>query len=200
MTLKTIEYSYQIVSGHTRVKAAGQAGLTKILCCVDEISDDDAFLDLVRCNSQGELSPLEIGIHALTYAETAQGKAGKGLQAYADGIGKEKSTISRLREAANVYTKLVATCQQVNELLDKSRHLYHISNAPEPYWEKLAELLIQKQWSVKQTEEIVKAISDICIPALFQHWLNPDAYIKRTISEVVDGTDIRTPKDDQNIS
>jgi hypothetical protein len=45
------------------------------------MDDDSAFMELILSNAQGELSPLERGIHAL--GATEKGKHGKSIAAYA---------------------------------------------------------------------------------------------------------------------
>jgi hypothetical protein len=46
----------------------------------------------------------------------------------------------------------------VNLLEGKSTHLSHISKTPTQYWQQLTDLLIEREWSVKQTEVIVSAL------------------------------------------
>lgn len=72
---------WQIVSGHHRVEAAGRAGLAEVPAWVRDMDDDEAFMLLVLGNTQGELSPLEIGMHALRAVAPAERKAGQGLKA-----------------------------------------------------------------------------------------------------------------------
>jgi signal recognition particle GTPase len=82
----------------------------------------------------------------------------------------------------------------LNPEVNLTKHLAAIYRCPSQYWQQLTELLIEKDWSVKQTELIVSAIKDIDIPECFQQWLNPEVYIKKTIAEALSG-EIRTPKD-----
>jgi hypothetical protein len=49
-------------------------------CRIVETDDAAAFLELVRSNSQGELTPLERGMHAL--------KSGMDLKGYAEAVGR----------------------------------------------------------------------------------------------------------------
>ena len=62
-------------------------------CWVEDLGDDAAFMELVTSNNQGELSPLEIGIHALKAVPKEQGKKGGGLAAYAEKVGKSKVSV-----------------------------------------------------------------------------------------------------------
>src|SRR5215472_11743980 len=70
--VRPVGKAYQIISGHNRTVAACRAGLKQIPAWVREMDDDTAFMQLVLSNAQGELSPLERGMHAL--AATEKGK------------------------------------------------------------------------------------------------------------------------------
>src|SRR2546427_759057 len=65
---------YQVLAGHQRCEAAKRKGLQKVWCWVEEMDDDEARMQLVLSNSQGELSPLEYGLHALKAVPKAQGR------------------------------------------------------------------------------------------------------------------------------
>ena len=64
--------------------------------------EEEAFMQLVLSNAQGELTPLEIGIHALEAVE--KGKGGRGisgeLSAYSERIGKPRPNVVVYRNAA----------------------------------------------------------------------------------------------------
>src|SRR5574337_416176 len=60
---------YQIISGHHRKAAAAKSGIEAVPCWVREMDDETAYMALATSNSQGELSPLEIGLHALHRSE-----------------------------------------------------------------------------------------------------------------------------------
>jgi len=90
-------------------------------------------LALVTSNSQGELSPLEIGMHALHCVGLSKGGRGKagGLSGYAARVGKKQQYVSQLVAAARVAEK--ATSQLVG-LDDKTQHLSAIHALPEACW------------------------------------------------------------------
>lgn len=112
-------------------------------------------MQLVLSNAQGELAPLEIGIHALHAVPKAQGKRTDlghcpgGLSAYAVRIKRDKSVVSNLRRAAEVL-ELVGTSQQVT-LLDKAYHLYEVSRGPQLLWPALVDALLKHGWTVADT-------------------------------------------------
>src|SRR5262249_15792625 len=94
---------YQIVSGHTRHESAKRAELILIPCWVKEMSDQEAYMQLVLSNAQGELAPLEMGIHAYNCVELQKNG---GLSAYADKVGKKQNYISELRMAGEVFEEV----------------------------------------------------------------------------------------------
>ena len=111
-------------------------------CWVEAMDDDTAFMELVRANCQGELSPLERGLHALWYADTAQGVSGKGLKKYASDIEGKLDVISKMRSAAEVYqclvtAKLIALTQQAETaalaLTDDAGAVAVASEPPRPF-------------------------------------------------------------------
>jgi len=101
---------YQIVSGHNRVEAARRAGLTKVPAWVREMDDEAAFMDLVLCNTQGELGPLERGMHALEATEKGR-MNGNSVSAYADGVGRPQRTCKWRSRPPGWRLKLALGCQ-----------------------------------------------------------------------------------------
>ena len=109
-------------------------------CWVKDIADEAAFMELVLANNQGELSPLEYGIHVLKYVELSEGGRGKkgGLSEYARQVGKTHGYFSQCSHAAKVVSQL--TGLEINSLLTKTQHLFAINKAPDRYWQQLTEL------------------------------------------------------------
>lgn len=152
---------YQIVSGHQRVEAARRKGLTHVWAWVEAMDDDAAFMQLVTANTQGELSPLEIGLHALKAVPKAGGGRGLkgGLSAYAVRIGKTQQYVSQLRQAAEVVEGKPTS--QLVGFLDKAQHLSVIHRVHPSLWPDLLSLLLKKAWSVQETEDAVGKVAEI---------------------------------------
>jgi ParB/RepB/Spo0J family partition protein len=148
--VRPLDGGYQIVSGHNRTAAARRAGLKKIPAWVREMDDDTAFMQLVLSNTQGELSPLERGIHALAATE----RHGD-IKAYADAMGRKPSTVQGEVQAARVAKNARAFFP---DLLNRTRHLAEIHGAPESCWPALIKRLLDGKWTVEQTNAAVKAV------------------------------------------
>lgn len=158
---------WQIVSGHHRVAAAAAAELDEVPAWVREMDDDEAFMTLVLGNTQGELSPLEIGVHALAWS----GKQGD----YAARVEMDKSTISIYRTAAEVYQFAHANSAAV---ADQTRHLYEISKAPREAWSALVAALVSHEWTVADARRKVQEIARYEIPDHYAAWLPLDKVIE----------------------
>ncbi len=163
---------FEIVSGHHRVAAARLAGLSKVPAWVKEMPEEEAFMQLVLANAQGELSLLEIGIHAFRAVEKAQGKRGAGLQSYADTLGRKRQDISLLQKAGEVY--LAADLAEYSaRLRDKAYHLSAVHQTDERAWKPLARAVAERDWTVEETKERVAQIGAYEIPERWECDLLP---------------------------
>jgi hypothetical protein len=107
-------------------------------------------MQLVLSNAQSELSPLEIGVHALEAVGLGVNQwSGRGLSGYAEQIGKSKQYVSQVRQAAEVL-KAVKASSQLDALLFKTQHLAAIHLAHEDTWALLVEHLLSDQWNVQK--------------------------------------------------
>lgn len=153
--------NFVIVAGHHRLEAAKRKGIDRLPCWVrDDLDEDGAFMLLATDNNQGELSPLEIGMHALNYVQSGHGGRGRkgGLSEYARQLGRPQPIISRNKAAAMVASKLIS--QDIGLLLDKAKHLAYIHQLPETIWQQAVEHILKKEWSAKLTQALVKAAKE----------------------------------------
>jgi len=151
---------YQVVRGHHRLEAAKRAGFDTVPCWVREMSDGEAYMQLALGNVQGELSPLELGRHAL--GATDKGKHnGFNLQAYAGLIGKRPSSVSEYSQAAQVLESLENF--ECSKFLDKVYHLYAVSKTPQELWRVFAQWIVDTKPgpSVNQTDDKRKELNKI---------------------------------------
>lgn len=145
---------YLILSGHHRTESAKRAGIQEVPCFVrEDLDEDEAYMVLATANAQGELSPLEIGMHALHYVEKGQGKKGAGLEGYAAMIGKKRPNIVLYRDAAQVASYIDIRGE---ELLSKANHLAAIHKLPEGAWGVAVEAMLKQELSAKDTQKAVE--------------------------------------------
>lgn len=167
LIVRPLGNEYQVLSGHHRKAAAMKAGIDAVPCWVRELDDEGAYMALATSNSQGELSPLEIGMHALHCVEKAQGKRGGGLAGYAEAIGKHKTTVGDFVQAARVFS----TCSvDPTSLSSKTAHLSTIHSLPTDHWASMVDLMLEHGWSVKDTQAAVERVKSVVAarPAWFQ--------------------------------
>lgn len=162
LIVRPIPEGYQIISGHHRVKAAERAGLASVPCWVRELSDADAYMQLVLCNTQSELHALEEGKHAA--------ESGMSIREYAEKLGTgSKSAIDRKVSAARV----MSACPDIGT--ENARrtwsNLAEIHAAPEWLWPALAGQMIEEAWTVAKTREQVGAFKSIKKDTL-PNWAN----------------------------
>jgi DNA modification methylase len=176
ITVRAVDDGYEIISGHHRHAAACKAGLPSVPCWVVEMDDDEAYMALATSNNQGELAPLEIGLHALERVGKATAGRGKkgGLADYARKLGKGAPYLSQLVAAAEVAKSFT----QVNDLLDKSKHLYAIHSADASLWPVIVPHML-KDWTVADTEHWVGKVKEFSEPEGCSHWLPLAATVER---------------------
>lgn len=164
ITVRPANGHYEVISGHHRIEAAKLAGLDSLPCWVEVMDDETAFYELIRNNNQGELSPLEIGLHALEYVEAYQEG---GIRKYSQGVGLSEARISRYRQAAKVFRKVIeieiienSNVHDAEALLSKAHHLEEIHSAPPACWRVLAKLMLAKGWTIQEARKAVKRANE----------------------------------------
>ena len=125
------------------------------------MADAEAYMALVLANTQGELHPLEEGLHAL----------GSGLsqRAYAEQVGKSANAVQRRSQAAAV----ARACTDISaELRDRWNQLAELHAAPSWLWPALATELVARGWTVEVTRGKVASLKDAPEPPA---WADADA-------------------------
>ena len=208
ITVRQVNGHYEIISGHHRIEAAKAAGLTEVPCWVEEMDDETAFYELIRNNHQGELSPLEIGLHALDYVKLdkrGMGAEGGGLKAYAEGVGYAAPNITIYRNAARVFRHFINDNIVINgsainynaSLLTKTNHLGEIHKAPQDCWFILVSMMLEKGWTVAEMVKAIKRVQEFEIPEPWQSlflslpvviWraLDTNEFSPKTVSKLIE--------------
>lgn len=103
-------------------------------------------MELVLANNQGELNPLEQGMHA--EQATDKGKWGKSVNSYAKAIGRPQGTVKHWVCAARVAK---VSRQRLTLLGDKTQQLEAIHSLPEAIWPDACQSMLKEGWSAKDT-------------------------------------------------
>lgn len=177
--------------------ACRRAGASHIAAWVKPMDDEEARSQLRRANRQGEMSFRENARHVYLSVTPKQGKKGDaekglGLTAYAKDQGIDQSQASREYACGKVDALLHDTCHEVWKEMNRreqhegasyGRHLATIHKAPESDWPWLVSELLKEEWSVKDTEAAVKAVSTIgAIPEWLTSWLDPDKWKRKYLT------------------
>ena len=95
-------------------------------------------------NTQGELSPLERGIHF--------NGSGRGVREYAREVGRDHKSVHFESQAAEVCTQVHG---DASALLDKTRHLAAIHALPAACWPEAVAAMLSGGWSKDETAKRV---------------------------------------------
>lgn len=168
---------FEIISGHHRFLAAQKAGLATVPCWVREMSDADAYMALVLNNAQGELSPLEVGLHAIG--------SGMTQQAYADATGMVRRTLTDRVCAAKVAS---LGGYPPKDFADRWQQLSVIHAAPPWLWPSLVARLIADDWTVETARKAAQRVKDIVEPP---EWADHETLATAIVSETMKLGDYR---------
>ena len=121
ITVRKTKAGYQIISGHHRVEAARRSGLDAVPAWVIEMDDDQAYMALAADNLQGEMTLVELAIHAAG-VKTARGKEGDGVKAWAEAMSRTEEYAHQVRKVGR-YLRDEGTKIDLSKLRDKFTHV-----------------------------------------------------------------------------
>jgi N6-adenosine-specific RNA methylase IME4 len=121
ITVRKTRAGYQIISGHHRVEAARRSGLDAVPAWVIEMDDDQAYMALAADNLQGEMTLVELAIHAAG-VKTARGKEGDGVKAWAEAMSRTEEYAHQVRKVGR-YLRDEGTKIDLSKLRDKFTHV-----------------------------------------------------------------------------
>jgi len=150
--VRPFENGYQLIAGERRLAAAQRAGLLKIPAVVRDVQDDRLLeLALVENIQREPLNPLE---EAQAYENLIETTGGTQEQV-AERLGKERSTVAnsiRLLKLPPNVKKMVAD----GKLTPGHGRALLSSNSSASEMGEIAEVIIKKGWSVRDTERWAK--------------------------------------------
>ena len=144
---------YGIIAGERRWRAAQLAGLTQVPAIVRDLTDQVAIaLALIENIQRQDLNPIDQAMALQRFHE----EFGLSHQEIADTVGKARTTVSNLLRLLSLAEQVKDFMQQ--GLLDMG-HARAILTLKGKDQLKVAELVIEKSLSVRQTEQYVRDLN-----------------------------------------
>ena len=147
------KHPYEIIAGERRWRAAQLAGLTEVPAIVRDLSDQVAIaLALIENIQRQDLNPIDQAMALQRFHD----EFGLSHQEIAETVGKARTTISNLLRLLSLADQVKDFMQQ--GLLDMG-HARAILTLKAKDQLKVAEMVIEKSMSVRQTEQFVRDLN-----------------------------------------
>ena len=143
---------YEIIAGERRWRAAQLAGLSEVPALIRNVADESALaMSLIENIQRENLNPLEeaLGIQRLI------NEFGMTHQTAGEALGNSRSTISNLLRLLNLSAPVQELMMQGKIEMGHGRALLPLAASEQI---KLANLIVQKRLSVRETEKLVNQI------------------------------------------
>ena len=147
------KHPYEIIAGERRWRAAQLAGLTQVPALVRELTDQVAIaLALIENIQRQDLNPIDQAMALQRFHD----EFGLSHQEIAETVGKARTTVSNLLRLLSLADSVKDFIQQ--GLLDLG-HARAILTLKAKDQLKVAETVIEKSLSVRQTEQLVRELN-----------------------------------------
>ena len=165
---------YEIIAGERRWRAAQLAGLNEVPALIRKVADESALaMSLIENIQRENLNPLEeaMGIQRLI------NEFGMTHQTAGEALGNSRSTISNLLRLLNLSAPVQELMMQGKIEMGHGRAILTLVPAEQI---KMANLIAQKQLSVRETEKLVNQIEHPSTKKIKK----PDRYLLRLQEDV----------------
>ncbi len=152
---KVSDSSYEIIAGERRWRAAQMAGLVEVPALIREVADEAALaMSLIENIQREDLNPLEeaLGVQRLIK------EFGLTHQAAARAIGSSRSAVSNSLRLLNLPVAVQKLMMQGRLDMGHGRALLALPAAKQS---EIANVVAQKQLSVRETEKLVYRIEHL---------------------------------------
>lgn len=171
------QHPYEIIAGERRWRAAKAAGLTEIPAIVRNLNDQVAIaLALIENIQRQDLNPIDQALALQRFHD----EFGLSHQEIADTVGKARTTISNLLRLLTLQDFVKDLMQE--GVLDMG-HARAILTLKAKDQEKIAQIVIDKSLSVRQTEQLVREFNN---PKEAQHNKSISADIEQLTQKLSD--------------
>ncbi|SDC11913.1 ParB/RepB/Spo0J family partition protein [Acinetobacter boissieri] len=147
------EQPYEIIAGERRWRAAKMAGLTEIPAIVRNLNNQVAIaLALIENIQRQDLNPIDQALALQRFHD----EFGLSHQEIADTVGKARTTISNLLRLLTLQDSVKDLMQE--GVLDMG-HARAILTLKASEQERVAQVVVEKSLSVRQTEQFVRELN-----------------------------------------
>jgi len=155
ITVRSIDGKYQLISGERRLRAAKIAGMKKIPAYI-RMADDQGLLEmaLVENIQREDLDAIEV---AISYQRLIE-ECNLTQESLADRVGKKRATVGNYLRLLKLPADIQLGLRQSNLTMGHARALITIDDPIAQL--KLYRTIIEKDLSVRKTEEEVRAIQE----------------------------------------
>lgn len=148
-----VDTPYEIVAGERRWRAAKIAGLTQVPAIVRDLTDQVAIaLALIENIQRQDLNPIDQALALQRFHE----EFGLSHQEIADTVGKARTTVSNL-------LRLLSLADEIKDLMQQGQidmgHARAILTLKVKDQLQIAKVVIRKNLSVRQTEQLVRDLN-----------------------------------------
>lgn len=148
--------AFELVAGERRWRAAQLAGLRSVPAIVREIPDDKLLeLALIENIQRQELSPVE---EANAYKKLID-SLGLTQEEVAQRVGRDRSFITNYLRVLKLPADILALVEAEKLSMGHARALLAIGT-PQAL-RKVANSILQKHWSVRETEQRIRALANV---------------------------------------
>ena len=159
---------YTIIAGHHRKRAAQLAGIDQVWAWLDEeISEDEAYMQLATSNEQDAMTGIERAVHVFNWCvpgQAGRGKSGqeRSITDYAERVGIERQNASMLRRAGEFESSTGKSATCVADFQPTYRLWSELASAPSETWQTLRDAAESRQWTVSEASKVVKQLKELC--------------------------------------
>jgi ParB family chromosome partitioning protein len=144
---------YEIIAGERRWRAAQLAGLSHIPAIIRDISDQVAIaLALIENIQRQDLNPIEQATALQRFHE----EFGLSHQEIADTVGKARTTVSNLLRLLSLEDSVKSLLAEQKLDMGHARAILSLKKAEQ---RQVADMIVKKALSVRQTEQLVRELS-----------------------------------------
>lgn len=147
------EKRFELISGERRLRATKRAGLETLPAYVREVNDEDIISFALIENIQREdLNPVEV---AMGYQRLID-EVGYTQAQVAEKVGKNRSTVANMLRLLNLPPYVQAALRDERITMGHARALISIEDEEDQ--EAVFQDILDKEYSVRQTEEAVRSL------------------------------------------